>query len=52
MRIFYLICVFFVLSYSALYSQNGFVMQDESNDKIRFELINNLKYFTLQLFTR
>ena len=49
MRNVYLFFILFVLYSTSFYSQNGFVLEENKEDKIRFELINNLIVFPVEI---
>ena len=49
MRNVYFFFILFALYSTAFYSQNGFVLEENKEDKIRFELINNLIVFPVEI---
>ena len=49
MRNVYFFFILFALYSPAFYSQNGFVLEENKEDKIRFELINNLIVFPVEI---
>lgn len=49
MRIFYLFFIFFVINTFDSYGQTGFVLDENKEDKIKFELINNLIVFPVEI---